>query len=140
MERTGMENEKNEERNENWLDREQDELRMGKWKNGRREKKVGQGMEWTEKWKEDGEDIELIEYGMVMTWDKYDMEWIGYGTKKDVQGVRMVGKGKNRIIAKDMESKQRKRNIMNREGKGWEDEERGSNNSNTSLFKYRQAG
>ena len=97
-------------------------------------------MEWTEKWKEDGEDIELIEYGMVMTWDKYDMKWIGYGTKKDVQGVRMVGKGKNRIIVKVMVSKQRKRNIMNREGKGWEDEERGSSNSNTSLSKCRQAG
>ena len=52
----------------------------------------------------------------------------------------MVGKGKNRIIVKVMVSKQRKRNIMNREGKGWEDEERGSSNSNTSLSKCRQAG
>ena len=56
---------------------------MGKWKNGRREEKVGQGMEWNGRRNGmRGEDIELIEYGMVMTWNKYDMEWIGYGTKK----------------------------------------------------------
>ena len=84
MERTGMENEKNEERNGNWLDRKQDELRMGKWKNGRKGKaKIRQDREWngmerTEKWTE-GEDIELIEYRMLgheinRIWDGQDME------------------------------------------------------------------
>ena len=36
----------------------------------------------------------------------------------------MVGKGKNIVIAKVMESKRSERNGMNMEGKGWEGEER----------------
>ena len=37
----------NKEKNGSWWDREQDELGMGKWKNGRKGKaKIGQGMEW----------------------------------------------------------------------------------------------
>ena len=36
----------------------------------------------------------------------------------------MVGKGKNIIIVKVMERKRSERNKMNREGKGWEGEER----------------